>query len=80
MRLSDSKTSVCSTDNHSQKTAGSFDPACFYLLYSFLENVIITERAKEEAFLTYLKTRTEKYLELKFPSIESNWNDFVLDI
>ena len=48
--------------------------------FSFLKQVIINERAKEEAFLQFLRTRTEKYLELKFPSIESNWNDFVLEI
>ena len=48
--------------------------------FSFLKNVIISERAKEEAFLNYLKSRTEKHLNLKFPSLESNWNEFVLDI
>lgn len=48
--------------------------------FSFLQNVIASERAKEEAFVQYLKTRTEKALQLQIPSLESNWNDFVLEL
>ena len=48
--------------------------------FSFLEQVIVNERAKEEAFLQYLKSKTEKYLDLQIPTLDSNWNDFVLEI
>lgn len=47
--------------------------------FSFLKTVITNERAKEEAFLQYLKTKTES-LNLQVPSLESNWADFVKEI
>lgn len=48
--------------------------------FSFLANVIQSERAKEEAFLAYLKGETKNLIDIKVPSLEENWNDFVLDI
>lgn len=47
--------------------------------FSFLKTVITNERAKEEAFLEYLKTKTEN-LKLQVPSLDSNWEEFVKEI
>lgn len=47
--------------------------------FSFLQTVITNERAKENAFLEYLKTKTEN-LKLIIPSLEENWADFVKEI
>ena len=48
--------------------------------FSFLQAVITTERAKEEAFVQYLKDRTKETIQLEIPDIDSDWSQFVRDM
>lgn len=48
--------------------------------FQFLENVISSERAKESAFIEYLKNKTKSTFELKIPSLDESWTTFVRDI
>ena len=48
--------------------------------FSFMKSAITTERAKEEAFIQYLKDKTKGVIELEIPNLDSNWNDFVREI
>lgn len=48
--------------------------------FSFLKNVIISERAKENAFLQYLKDKTKDSFDIRIPSIDSDWSEFVLEV
>lgn len=48
--------------------------------FSFLQNVIFTERAKEEAFIRYLQNKTKGVIKLEIPTIDSNWADFVREM
>lgn len=48
--------------------------------FDFLQKVIISERAKENAFLAYLKNKTKTIFDLKIPSLDENWTDFVREV
>jgi len=48
--------------------------------FNFIRSAIATERAKEEAFIKYLKEKTQKTIELEIPDINSNWKDFVQEM
>lgn len=48
--------------------------------FAFLKAVIQSERAKEEAFLQYLKDKTHTTFDLQLPSIDSDWKSFVQEI
>lgn len=48
--------------------------------FSFLDQVIMSERAKEEAFLQYLKDKTKNSFDIKIPSLQSDWGDFVKEV
>ena len=48
--------------------------------FSFLKAVITTERAKENAFIEYLKNKTQTTLKLEIPNINSDWTNFVKTI
>lgn len=48
--------------------------------FDFLEAVIQSERGKEEAFLSYLKDKTQTTFEIKLPSINDDWKNFVTEI
>ena len=48
--------------------------------FSFLRNVISNERAKEEAFIKYLRDKTKDTIKLEIPNIDSNWADFVKEM
>ena len=46
----------------------------------FLDKVIISERRKEEAYLSYLKGQIKAITTIEVPDLESNWEGFVKDI
>ena len=48
--------------------------------FSFLHSVIITERAKENAFINYIKNKTQDTIKLTIPNIDSDWTDFVREV
>lgn len=48
--------------------------------FSFLEAVISTERAKENAFIQYLKDKTKGAIQLEIPDIDSDWGQFVKEM
>lgn len=61
------------TDFNNIKTGtSSIDDA-----FNFIKSAITTERAKEEAFIQYLKEKTQDTIKLKIPNINSDWKDFV---
>lgn len=51
-----------------------------YQAFSFLEEVIRSERGKEEAFIRYLKDKTAKDLEVQLPSLDQDWGPYMKDI
>lgn len=57
---------------NSKTNTSSIDDA-----FNFIKSAIATERAKEEAFIKYLKTKTQETIKLTIPDINSNWVDFV---
>lgn len=48
--------------------------------FSFLKAAIASERAKENAFIQYLKDKTKGTIELKIPSLDEPWSNFVLEL
>lgn len=48
--------------------------------FSFLDKVIMAERAKEEAFLQYLKNRTKDSFDINIPSLQEDWSSFVREV
>lgn len=48
--------------------------------FSFLKKVINSERAKEEAFVQYLKDKTKATFDIKIPSLNEDWSPFVKEI
>ena len=40
----------------------------------------MAERAKEEAFLQYLKNRTKDSFDINIPSLQEDWSSFVREI
>lgn len=61
--------------NDSKNNTNSIDSA-----FSFLKQVIQSERGKEEAFLEYLKDKTKTEFDIKLPSLEEDWSPFVRDM
>lgn len=63
------------TFNNTKTNISSIDEA-----FSFIQSAIATERAKEEAFIRYLKEKTQNTIKLEIPEINSDWSDFVREM
>lgn len=48
--------------------------------FSFMQSAIATERAKEEAFIQYIKDKTKGTIKLEVPDINSDWSEFVKEV
>lgn len=62
------------------KDSNKTDLSSIDAAFQFLENIIRAERAKENSFIQYLKTKTKATINIEIPSLDSNWNDFVREI
>lgn len=68
------------SDFHNNNRLMSNDTNVIEQAFSFLKAVIQSERAKEEAFLQYLKDKTHTTFDLELPAIDSDWKSFVQEI